>query len=92
MYKDEKIIEGIGDAIIRHLPLVVFLFGVNILREFISWPQAMGLAAFGFGLANYWIPNKSKRSFLLWMLVSAVVGVAFFGFAHLLIWLGWVTR
>jgi hypothetical protein len=85
MYKDEKIIEGIGDAIIRNLPLFVFLFGVNILREFISWPSAMGIAAFGFGLVSYWIPNKSKRNFLLWMLVSTFVGVACFGFAHLFI-------
>ena len=92
MHKDEKIIEGIADALIRNLPLVVFLFGVNILKEFISWPLAMGLAIFGSGLVNYWIPDKSKRRFLLLMLVSAFVGVVFFGFAHLLIWLGWVDR
>lgn len=87
-----KIIEGIADAIIRNLPLIVFLLVVNILKEFISWPFALGLAGFGFGLASYWIPNKSKRRFLLWMVVSAFVGVAFFGFAHLLIRLGWVNR
>jgi hypothetical protein len=90
MYKDEKIIEGIADAIIRNLPLIVFLLVVNILREFLAWPLAWGLGAFCFGLVSYWIPNKSKRSFLLWTLVSALVGVAFFVFAHVLIWLGWV--
>lgn len=90
MYKDEKIIEGIADAIIRNLPLIVFLLVVNILKEFISWPLALGLAAFSFGLVSYWIPNKSNRSFLLWILVSALVGVAFFGGAHLVTWLGWV--
>jgi hypothetical protein len=92
MYKDEKMIEGIGDAVIRNLPLVVFLFGVNILKEFISWPWAMGLATFSFGLVNYWIPGRSKRSFPVWLSVSALVGAAFFGFAHLLIRLGWVNR
>ncbi len=90
MYKDEKIIEGIADAIIRNLPLIVFLLVVNILKEFISWALTLGLAAFGFGLVSYWIPHKSKRSFLLWVMVSALVGTAFFGIAHLLIWLGWV--
>jgi hypothetical protein len=85
MYKDEKIIEGIGDAIIRNLPLFVFLIGVNILREFISWPPAMGIAAFGFGLVSYRTPNKSKRNLLLRMLVSIFLGVACFGFAHLFI-------
>lgn len=92
MRKDEKIIEGVADAFIRNLPLVVFLFGVNILREFISWPLVIGLVAFGSVLVNYRIPSKSKRRFLLWMLVPAFVGIAFFGFAHLLIWLGWVNR
>jgi len=92
MYKDEKIIEGFADAIIRNLPLVVFLLSVNLLREFISWPLAIGLSAFSFGVVNYWIPNKTRRSFLLWILVSAFVGVAFFGFAHLLIRFGWVNR
>jgi drug/metabolite transporter (DMT)-like permease len=91
-YKDEKIIEGVADAIIRNLPLVVFLFAVNILRELISWPLALGLAAFSFGLISYWIPDKSKRNFLLWMSVSALTGAAFYGFAHLLIRLGWVNR
>jgi len=90
MYKDEKIIEGIADAIVRNLPLIVFLLAVNLLKEFISWPFALGLGAFGFGLVSYWIPNTSKRSFLLWILVSALMGVAFFGGAHLLIWLRWV--
>lgn len=92
MHKDEKIIEGIADALISNLPLIVFIFSVNLLREFIYWPLALGLAAWGFGLVSFWIPVKSKRSFLLWMLVSTFVGFAFFGFAHLLIRLGWVNR
>jgi hypothetical protein len=90
MYKDEKIIVGIADAIIRNLPLVVFLLTVSILKEFITWPLALGVAAFSFGLISYWIPNKAERSFPLWILVSALTGGAFWGFAHLLVRLGWV--
>jgi len=90
-YKDVQIIEGSGGSIYRSLPLIAFVLTHTILMEFLSWPLALSLAALGGQLLQYWIPEKSKRSFLSWMGITILISVACYVFAYYLVKLGWVN-
>jgi hypothetical protein len=91
MKKDIEILEGTGSFIYRSLPLFGFIFGLQILSVFISWPLAIGLSAFIFWMLHYWIPERLSVSFLRWVIFSVVISSALLVAAYIVVKLGWVN-
>ena len=76
MKKDIEIIEGIGPFIYRNLPLIGFIVSLQVLKLVVTWPLAIGLSAFIFGMLGYWIPERPSVSFLRWVVFSVVISSA----------------
>jgi hypothetical protein len=88
----DETITGAADpgSLRRSLPTVAWVVTVIALKMLVSWPLALGLAAFATGLVWFWALKKSGRRFSLWLGMTVLVSALILGMALMLTRLGGV--